>query len=224
MNRTPQIYIGLFCEGRTDARFFVNIIKRTFQEVGCRECHREIDIVDVQNIEIEKSTFENDVIAASRKGVEDFGMSVLCIHTDADAPTDADRFDNKVNPASAKIKMMSGEVCKIIVPVVPVQMTEAWMLADKDLLKSRIGATESNRELGFDKHPEQIGDPKKVINDAIRTVQQERSRRHRNNSDIYALYHQIGESVSLDSLRQLPSFRKFEENVRNAFRELKYLN
>jgi hypothetical protein len=224
MSKSPQIFVGLYREGTTDRRFFKSVIQRTFQAVSF-ECKKEVNIMDVVDIEVTKApSFVDDVVAASHKGTHDFGISVLCIHTDADKQTDTYAFNNKINPALRRIETEPDEICKIIVPIVPVRMTEAWMLADKDLLKSRIGTKKSDRELGFDKQPEQIMDPKKVINDAIRTAYQERSRRHRNDSDISALYHQIGESVSLDVLRQLPSFRKFEDHVRNAFRELKYLN
>ena len=97
---------------------------------------------------------------------------------------------------------------------------------DKRFFASLIQRTsdKSDRELGFDKNPEQISDPKAVITGAIRIASREKGKRHRNDLNISVLYERLGENISLESLGQLPSFQKFEDNVRNAFRELKYLN
>jgi len=223
MSTSPQIIIGLYREGSTDKRFFTSLIQRTFQSVSF-ECRKEINIMDVIDIDVDKTSYMDEVIAASRKGVLYFGISVLCIHADADDSTDASVFNNKINPSLRKIEAEQDDICKVIVPVVPVQMTEAWMLADKMLLKNQIGTDKSDMELGFDKNPEQISDPKTVITGAIRIASREKGKRHRNDLNISVLYERLGENISLESLRQLPSFRKFEDNVRNAFRELKYLN
>ena len=147
---------------------------------------------------------------------------ILCVHTDADSPTDNCVMKNKIEPLLQKIQSCD-EACKIV-PVIPVQMSEAWMLADTILLKKELRTKISDDELGINKPPETIANPKQAIEEAIRITRKGISKRKRNQFGIGELYETIGAKISLDSLRQLSSFRKFEDNVRNAFRELKYLN
>ena len=116
------------------------------------------------------------------------------------------------------------EYCKIIVPIVPIQMTESWMLANIELFKVKIGANNmQNIDLGIHREPESYADPKQVISDAIRLAQSVRTKRRRNKLTINDLYGEMGQSLSLDDLRRIPSFCSFEDNVKRAFRELGYI-
>jgi hypothetical protein len=219
----PQLLIGLYTEGSTDIRFLESIIKRSFEEISF-ECQGELEILDIQTIKINKSSFTNDVINASRQGVDNFGIMVLCIHADADDSSDNNVYEYKINPAMEEIKNNDEDICKIIVPLVPVQMTEAWMLADKELLKKEIGTNKDDAELDIYKNPEQYADPKETIQNAIRIANHERGKRHRNELSISDLYLPIGQSISIDTLKQIPSYNKFQDNIRIALKKLKYLN
>jgi hypothetical protein len=219
----PQISIGLFREGNTDTRLLTSIIKRTFDSVSF-ECGNVIVISYIQTIEVKQRKFVDAMTNAAKKCIEQYGINILCVHTDADYSTDEIAMRHKIEPALNKIYSMKGNSCKFIVPIIPVQMSEAWMLADKSLLKQCIVTTKSDHELGIDKAPESITDPKQVIEEAIRIARKGLTKRRRKNFNIGELYEPVGENISLESLRQLPSFCKFEDNVRNAFRELKYLN
>jgi hypothetical protein len=219
----PQLLIGLYTEGPTDIRFLESIIKRSFEQVSY-ECQRELEILDIQTIKITKSSFINDVINASRKGVSDFGIMILCVHTDADNYSDTNAYNNKINPALAEIENTTGDICKVIIPVVPIQMIESWMLADKALLKKEIGTGKTDHELEISKRPEEYADPKETIKNAIRIANQEKTKRHRNELSISDLYLPIGQSVSIDTLKQIPSYNKFQNNIREALKRLNYLN
>jgi len=219
---TTQLLIGLYTEGPTDIRFLGNIIKRTFDEV-CFECSQMIEILDIQTINISKSSFVEDVLNASRQGVEDFGIILLCVHVDADNSSDRNVYQNKITPALSAIANAEDDMCKIIVPVVPVQMTEAWMLADKDLLKRNMGTNRNDQELGLYKTPEQYSDPKVTIQNAIRIAQQGRTRRRRKELTISDLYLSMGQSIPIDKLKKIPSYIRFRDNVRVALRQLNYL-
>ena len=103
------------------------------------------------------------------------------------------------------------------------QMTEAWMLSHKDLLKDEIGTGKSDAELGIHKSPEVYADPKQAIETAIRKARQDLTMRRRHKLTIAELYLPIGQKVSLNKLENLPSYQKFKEAVRIAFRQLGYL-
>ena len=99
-------------------------------------------------------------------------------------------------------------------------MMESWMLEDKDLLKNEIGTTKTDNELGINRSPESITDPKAVIEEAIRIARQEITRRRRKELRISDLYLPVGQKVSIDKLKELPSYRRFQEDIRQAYREL----
>lgn len=223
MNRV--IYAGLYTEGPTDERLLNSIVKRTLDDIAF-ECTVEID-TELYTIRIDKkqTPFIEQVYKASCKGVEEYGILILCVHTDADEESDKFAMSNKIVPALDKLqKEVDEDSCKIIVPLIPVYMSEAWMLADKELLKRQIGTNKSDVELGIDKKPEEIVDPKDVIKQAILKAQADNVRRLRKQLTIADLYQLIGGEIDLEKLSKLSSYRKFKENVRAAFRKLNLLH
>ena len=100
-------------------------------------------------------------------------------------------------------------------------MIESWMLSDTQLFKRLIGAVKrSDHELGIDKHPESYADPKSTITKAIQKALSDKPKRRRDQISISDLYETMGYSISLDSLRRIPSFRNFENYVCNALMQL----
>ena len=220
----PQLLIGLYTEGPTDVRFLKRVVRRTFEDICHNECQGELDVLDVRNIEnIDKSTFPESVIKASSKGVNEFGIIILCVHIDADDKTDKNVYENKINPALNALESCSEDICKNIVPIVPIQMTESWMLADKDLLKKEIGTNKNDNELGIYKTPEMYADPKETISAAIRIANQERTRRRRKDLVISDLYSSIGQSISINELKKVPSYCRFQESIREVLKRMNYL-
>ena len=216
-----QVFIGFTTEGTTDVRFLRKIIERSFEEIAY-ECQGDVEPV-VWPLEVKKTdlSFSEYALKAAQQGVEEIGMMILCIHSDADDATNQNVLDNKIAPARELIKAQSDDTtCKILVPAIPVQMMESWMLADKDLLKNEIGTTKTDNELGINRSPESITDPKAVIEEAIRIARQETTRRRRKELRISDLYLPVGQKVSIDKLKGLPSYRRFQEDIRQAYREL----
>lgn len=219
-----QLVIGLNTEGPTDVRFLTDIIKRTFDEIAF-ECPKDIEILDIQYIAVKKDGFVPMIMEASKKGVEDFGISILCVHRDADDKKVDDVMTYSFRPLLENLEDKDEAVyCKIIIPVIPVRMMEAWMLADTQLLKDFIDASKmSDHDLGIERNPESYADSKAVIEEAIRKASVGKTKRKREIVGIAELYEQIGKNVRLESLRRLPSFCWFEEQVRLAFCRLHYL-
>jgi hypothetical protein len=103
------------------------------------------------------------------------------------------------------------------VAIVPVQEIEAWLLADKELLKQEIGTQKNNSDLGISKLPESITKPKETIENAIRIARSDLTQKRRNHLTISDLYLPIGQSVDIQKLEMLPSFVDFKNNVKKAF-------
>lgn len=219
-----QLFIGLTVEGTTDTQFLKEIIQNVFEETAF-ECSTDVEIEDIRIVNVHKTSFVETMLKASQKAIHDYGISVLCIHADSDAKTLIEVTDYKFTPLIEQLKDLSSEeYCKTIVPVIPIHMTEAWMLADKELLKEKIGAkTKRDSDLGIERSPESYADPKQTIEDAVRIAQEGKTKRRRNELTINDLYEELGQSISLENLRQIPSFCLFEDNVKLAFVSLGYI-
>jgi len=221
-----KIFAGLFTEGKTDIRFLQSIVQKTLEAVAFDDCSGQFDI-DLNPIEINKTGlgFIEQVLAASKKGQEDFCMMILCVQADADRKTLNDTYQYKINPCQVTLeKQPENEYCKILVAIVPIQETEAWMLADKELLKEEIGTNKTDNELEINRFPETIANPKEVIEKAIQIARKNLTRKRRKDLTIADLYSSIGQKIDLEKLESLPSYQNFKENVKKAFKNLNLLH
>lgn len=221
---TKQIFIGLFTEGKTDIRFLESIVKRTFDEVAL-ECYGEVE-TDIRHIKINKTSlnFVEQVLKASSEGLENYGIMILCVHTDADNQSDYIAYQNKINPSQIALNNKNDDkYCKILAAIVPVQMIEAWMLADKSLFKKEIGTEISDEDLKINRDPETISNPKIIIEEAIRIARADLTKRRRGNLTISELYLPLGQKTPIEKLDFLPSFLKFKESIRATYRKLNYM-
>jgi hypothetical protein len=216
------ILAGLFTEGSTDVRFLSSIVERTLLDIAF-ECTGDIE-TDLKIIDFDKSGrgFVDQVLQASKLGYEKYSMMILFVHTDSDNNLDSLVFDTKIIPAQNILSKMDDlSYCKHLVAIVPIQMTESWMLADKKLLKEEIGINKSDAELGLNSNPETVSNPKKLIQDIIRLSKEELTKRKRRRGlDIADLYQIIGQKIELDKLDTLPSFVKFKNSLIQKLKEL----
>lgn len=219
-----QLFIGFTVEGTTDTRFLKQVIQSVFEETAF-QCKTDVEIEDIRVVDVPKTNFVDTMCNAAKKATEEYGMSILCIHADSDAKTLEDVTAFKFEPLRLAMVDLDGrEYCKNIVPVIPIQMTEAWMLADKELLKTKIDAAKKrDQDLGLHRAPESYSDPKQAIVNAIRIAQTGKTKRTRTDLTISDLYEELGQTIKLERLRTLPSFNVFEENVQKAFRLLGYI-
>lgn len=218
-----QIFIGLTTEGTTDARFLESVVERTFIDIAF-ECNSDVEpYIRYLNVDKVGLGFNEYVEKASQKGADEMGMDILCVHTDADSKDATRAYEEKIKPAKCLLADKENANCRILTPIIPVRMVEAWMLADRDLLKREIGTIVPDERLGINKMPELFADPKEIISNAIRIARQEMPRRRRRDLDISDLYASIGTKIALDKLELLPSYKLFREEVRMAYRELNLL-
>lgn len=216
-----QLFIGLIAEGTTDVRFLKSVIFKSIQELSW-QCDKQIEIFDIREITAEGESFVEKMLEASKSALQNYGISALCIHADSDARSLNAVMKNKFEPFFISLnKMPKEEYCKHIIPTIPIQMIESWMLADKALLKLLINAKDmSDASLGIDKLPESYADPKSVIENAIRRAMSEKPKKKRNQIGIADLYEILGNRLSLEKLRAIPSFVKFEESVVHVFEDM----
>lgn len=216
-----QLFIGLITEGTTDVRFLKSVIFKSILELSW-QCDNQVEIFDIRSITAGGESFVEKMLEASKCAWQNYGISALCIHADSDARSLDTVIQNKFAPFFKALNSMPEEdYCKHIIPTIPIQMIESWMLADKELLKHLINAdNKSNADLGLDKRPESYANPKSVIENAIRIVMSNHPKKKRNQIEIADLYEILGHRLSLEKLRTIPSFEKFEESVVNVFRDM----
>jgi hypothetical protein len=216
------LQIGFTTEGTTDVRFLKNIIYKTFQSVAF-ECQTNIEVYEPELIEKSGDTFNEQVLNLT---IKHNYFHVICVHRDSDSPSADITFENSINPAFSAAISYDGNNCKILVPLVPIQMTEAWMLVNKELLKNKIGTILSDQELGLPariKQIEGISDPKGLINNAIRIAKNSSTKRRRRNFTISSLYSPISQELEISELEKLSSYKSFKDSVRAAFEKLNYV-
>lgn len=217
-----QIFVGLIAEGSTDYKFLEPVIAKVFIEIAF-DCKVQIDITVTKIDSLRGESFVEFVSNASRKGWEEYGISILVIHADADSHTNSNTYTYKIEPATTHLAMQDENYCKIIVPLVPIQETESWMLADKDFFRSAINTRKNEVDLGIIGDPESFTDPKARITEAIRIGRADMPRKIRDSLNISDLYGLIGQGMNLDRLEALTSFQDFKNKIRDSFRELKLL-
>lgn len=217
------ILAGLFTEGSTDVRFLSSVVERVLEQVAF-DCTGDIETkVEIINIDKSRKDFNQQVLEASKVASDKFGILLLFVHTDSDSANDDLIFQSKIIPAQTLLRDQDDSYCKDIVAIVPIQMTESWMIADKKLLKEEIGIEKSDTELNIHLNPELISNPKSVIESIIRLSKEDETKRKRNKGlNIADLYQIIGQKIELTELEKLPSYLKFRNSLIEKLRELNF--
>ena len=217
------ILAGLFTEGSTDVRFLSSVVERVLEEVAF-DCTGDIETkVEIININKSGKDFNQQVLEASKVASDKFGILLLFVHTDSDSVNDDLIFQSKIIPAQTLLRDQDDSYCKDIIAIVPIQMTESWMIADKKLLKEEIGIEKSDTELNIHLNPELISNPKYVIESIIRLSKEDETKRKRNKGlNIADLYQIIGQKIELTELEKLSSYLKFRNSLIEKLRELNF--
>lgn len=212
--------IALWAEGRSDARFLQPLLQRACTQMCLTEGHQPVevsDVLDLQPLPTTRSQPREQRIAAAARDARD-AWSVLFIHADADS--DEQRaLAERVQPARA---LLEAEWGAYSVAVVPVRMTEAWVLADLQAVRSAFGTTRSDQELGLSEASlhgaDNLTNPKATLEAAFRA-----SRGKRKATSVSPYLGLIGETSSFDQLRRLAAYRRMEAELRVALRAFGFI-
>ena len=206
--------IGYFAEGATDERFYKMIIQRSFEQLF--RSHKKSIMVNAPDY-LGKGTREN--IQQVLEGLEETGYDIFCIHTDCDKQKPEAARNSRIHPLLPLF-----EDAKIVVPIVPIHMTEAWLLADKALLKEQLGTDKSDQELGIARKPETIANPKVCLNEAIRKAEAHQTKRQRRRGrKLGELYEDISRDIDLQQLERLKAYQQFIEDLTKALQHIHLL-
>lgn len=205
-------------EGPTDERFLGQIIQRTLDELLL---DADQQIFSQSTLWIGKVSGREEIVTAARKANE-YTVQLYCVHADSDGPSYEKAFKERLKPAFSHYEAERKEGDEmILIPVIPVQMTEAWMLADTDLLKRLIRTGRDDNELGWTGAPEKKANPKEVIKRGLRIANQDKGTHLK--AEIGPLYGDMAEHIDLEKLQKLSSYNKFRASLQAALVKLGYL-
>jgi hypothetical protein len=219
------VSLALYGEGSTDGRFLSSVIEKTAQRL-LQDNHRSDDlqiVLEVKELEEKKEQRELRMLEAARLSVENH---ILIVHADADKRGFEKTLQELFQPGYDLIQREQGELCRCLIPVIPVRMIEAWILADYELLLKKIGTKKKAEDLHIPKQVrgiEEIADPKQRLKDAIRLALADRPRRKQESEfkeRMKSLYEAIGKSINLERLDQLQAYQAFKKDLSEAFRNL----
>jgi hypothetical protein len=200
---------ALVSEGVTDDQFLPRLLARALTEICQTEFEDAVEVADVQPLRDRKGPCST---ADAIKLVEQNPASFSLIFFHHDQGASADRVAREwLQP----LRQLWGDRAEQLVAVVPVRETEAWLLTDGDALRSALGVRWTDAEMGLPAQPrrvERIADPKKVLDDLM-------SRVSRSTTDHFG---QLGELVSLARLDDVPAYRQWWSDTRDALVRLGY--
>jgi hypothetical protein len=146
---------------------------------------------------------------------ENFPCDLLFVHQDADGPTARDRADGIRERAADELNRLPA-----VIPVVPVREMQAWLLVDEAAICRAASATHRPGALNLPRvhRIESMMDPKLALRQALERAfggsqRQQRKSRAIQPRDV------ASQIADVSSLRQLPAFQAFEEDVRRVIQE-----
>ena len=218
-----MLVMGLYVEGPTDNRFLPVIIQRTAEHILLQNNRPEV--VVLEPIVIKKhpdiSRRSESILQAARDAS---GFHSLIVHADADGPTRDEAYRYRFEPGNKLVQASKENVCKDIVPIIPVRMIEAWMLADIDQLSKALGIKFRWQEFGLRfgaKHVESYQDPKSVIDKIIQQIYPDKPQNWlRIRGQLYA---DLAPMIHLNKLNEIPAYQQFVYDLTGALKAINFI-
>lgn len=221
-----EVTVAIYAEGSTDNRFLPVIIQRTCTAMLIRHDRFNIDVLFPQIIYIDKtkvdSKLDQCILDAARQA---YGYHLLVIHTDGDSGNYQQARNERFEPGYDLVQQNQKNVCKILIPIIPIRMVEAWLLADLEALKEVLRISTTIRELhnlGLlekAKEVEKYKDPKDILLQIIRKIYPRLPER-RHKQILADLYEGLAPIISIERLLQVPSYQQFIRDLEVAFQTL----
>jgi Domain of unknown function (DUF4276) len=208
-----DLVFGFYGEEQIDYAFLMPLIARTLTQLVPDAYVFPYEIPEQKGLtQIEQLMF------ASHEGR---GYNFIVVHLDADDASPDNAYQERFQPDLATVLKTSPlEYNHDLVPLIPVYMTEAWMLADFDAFREVIGTKLSPKELGFPEYPkaiEKISDPKILFRQAIAAS---RSGKHINTEE---MYEPLARQITLTRLSEIPAYIDFRERLIKILESQHYL-
>lgn len=217
-----QLVLTFYAEGSSDYRFLPIIVQRTADRILRYAAVAPVEVLQpiVITPDPTAATHEQRILSVAQQAA---GSHALVLHYDADSPVADSAYQNRFSSDCRSIQECAQDVCRDLVPVIPVRMTEAWILADVEAFKGVVGTELSAQELGFPRQPHQVEailDPKSTLKSALSRVFSRRRRAKKASAPQY--YETLSRRISLDNLERVPAFAQFMGDLRSLLQRLQF--
>jgi hypothetical protein len=147
------------------------------------------------------------------QAIVQYPCDILLVHRDAEA-----------QPHALRIAQIAFAAAQVSIPpyvaVVPVRMTEAWLLLDVPAIRKAADNPNGGNDLHLPslRTLESLPDPKKVLRDLLVLASEKTGqRKDQFERDLPIRCQRVAELIpDFAPLRQLPAFQVFERDLRNA--------
>ena len=208
-----ELRYTLLSDGSSD-RALIPILTWLLRDLGL-DCAIEPQWAGLGRIkQIRKDSFEERI----RLALDLYPCELLFIHRDAEKESHAERIE-EIRRTIKKISIPAPTIC-----VVPVRMTEAWLLCD--LYALRRAADNPNGKVEVQLPPireiEKLPDPKEYLYNLLRKAS-ELSGRRLKKFPVADRVHRIAETIeSFESLRTLSAFAALESELNDLITQQKW--
>jgi len=217
------LVMALYVEGRPDERFLPIVIQRTVERILAQRGRTIVDVLEpvvlARSIDRRFQTRVDRILEAARRSA---GYHALIIHADADHPTPERAMEERIRPGFEQVRNAQERVCDKLVPIIPVRMTEAWMLVDSEALRMVIGVSADTQMLALPTRPRQVEsdlDPKQTFRQAVQNALVHRSRRRRR-IDLGAIYEPLARQINMERLNEVPAYQQFVSDMTDTLIDL----
>lgn len=152
------------------------------------------------------------LLSRAHRAIDNFPCDLLVIHRDAERIGWRDRIEE------IRLALKDHQLGASWIPVVPVRMTEAWLLHDQHAIRRAAGNPNGDATLqlvGFNQW-ETIADPKEMLFRAFRLACGLSGRRLQKFDVHHARYRLATLIEDFSPLRRLETFNHFEKNLDDA--------
>lgn len=217
------LVLAFYGEGSSDNRFLPPIIQRTAERLIARHGQRTIDVLEPVIVPKQQESAHATCILKAANYAH--GYHALIVHADADGRTSEVARTQRIQPGFDLVSRNNGQVCKHLVPIIPVQMIEAWMLADYRALQETIGTDMSPQDLGLPPKAalvEADANPKRTLQEVISRAIANRTQRRRR-FEFGTRQEALARRIDLDTLALVPSYREFVNELRSILTILNFI-
>jgi hypothetical protein len=222
-----ELDIALYAEGPTERDFLPPVIQRTLKLLIDKQGYENVFVSgQLKPITFDKSGLkQHECIQEAARLATDYDL--LIIHCDADAKTANEALQERYNPGYDLVQQSPEDICKSLIPVVPIRTTEAWILAaDYDLFKQVLATKVDAHGLGLVSKVKQVEadpDPKQTLKQVVQKARAQFSKRHRD-IDFSEIHIAFGRQISLERLSHVPSYKQFVDDLTTTLKSLQLIS
>lgn len=154
-----------------------------------------------------------------------YPCELLFVHRDAEKQPPSRRRD-EIETAIASLRSKRQEVVPPYICVIPVRMTEAWLLFDEQVIRQASGRPNGRVPLDLPgtSKLEALPDPKQMLHDRLKLAS-ERTGRRKKAFDMRGAVRQVANLLDdFAPLRSLSAFRSLEEDIHSTLKDAGFID